>query len=355
MSTTLDDIIFAHIRVYIPVRTGALSIVPPPAARYDGADICARRKLLKSLQLCVGALAVLVAACGGAAPGDGGATAPPGGEVPGGEIAFVSFRDGDQEIYVMNPDGSDQRNLTNDPGDDFNPDWSPDGKRVAFASNRTGQTHIYVMDANGSNLRQLTTDVKGGLNPRWSRDGAMIAFTQGASIAVMDADGSNLTVILEAEPEATAAACRAGSFAGGWSPNDEEITYYAASISRQEGQVCTIKADGSNVQVIVAEPGTYQVEPVFSPDGRFIVYRAIVEGVHDIWVVDLETGERTNVTDDQDLDIEPGWSPDGEWIVFASLRPGEPHFALFIRRRDGSDVRRLTDDPAKDAYPVWAP
>ena len=312
-------------------------------------------------------LGLVAAACGGggepAKPEAGGVTPPSGdattpvsgGEAPGGKVAFVSFGDGNQEIYVMNPDGSDKRNLTNDPAADFDPDWSPDGKQIAFVSNRTEQAHIYVMDADGVNLRRLTMGSSGGLSPRWSRDGTKIVFSQGGSLIVMDVDGGNLEVVLEAEPEDTAAPCKAGSYSGGWSPDDEAITYYAASLSRQEGQVCIIKADGSDVEVVVAEPGVYSVEPVWSPDGRYIAYRAIRDGVHDIWVVDLETGERTNVTDDPDVDIEPDWSPDGEWIVFGSRRSGEPNFDLFIMRRDGSDVRRLTDNPAKEAYPVWAP
>ena len=312
------------------------------------------------------ALALAATACGddGSGPSGavgtavGGDASPVGGDagpLPGGKIAFISFRDGDQEIYVINSDGSGERNLTNDPADDFDPSWSPDGSRIAFVSNRTGQPHIYVMDGDGSNVRRVTDESGGGLGPRWSNDGRRIAFTRGGGIAVMDADGSNLEVIMEAEPEATAAECRAGSFPGGWSPDDKTITYYAASVTRQEGQVCTIGADGSDIQVVVAEEGTYQVEPVFSPDGRYILYRAIVDGVHDIWVVDLETGERTNVTNDPDTDIEPNWSPDGKWIVFGALRTGEPNFDLFIMRRDGSDVRRLTDDPAKEAYPTWSP
>ena len=109
-------------------------------------------------------LAVVGAACGG---GRGDGTATPAGEsvglpstagnaASGGKIAFVSFRDGNQEIYAMNADGSDQRNLTNHPADDFDPDWAPDGTRLAFISNRHGQPQIYVMDGSGSNLRQLT-------------------------------------------------------------------------------------------------------------------------------------------------------------------------------------------------------
>jgi len=254
----------------------------------------------------------------------------------------------------MNADGSDQRNLTNHPADDFDPDWSPDGTRLAFVSNRNGQPQIYVMDASGSNLRQLTRE-SGGLSPRWSRDGRSIAFSRGGSIALMDTEGNNQRVVMEAKPETTAPACQAGSFIGGWAPDDDAIIYYSASVSRQEGQVCTIKPDGSELRVVVAEPSTYQVEPAFSPKGSLIVYRAIIGGVHDIWVLDLTTGQRTNITADPQVDIEPAWSPDGEWIVFGTLERGQPNFDLYVMRRDGSDRRRLTDHPAKDAYPSWSP
>ena len=305
-------------------------------------------------------LALAGAACGGGEgqPGAGGGPRderPQSGGEPAGRIAFVSFRDGNQEIYVINADGTGERNLTEDPSEDFDPDWSPDGTKITFVSNRTGQPRIYVMDADGSNVQQLTSGAVGGLSPRWSRDGERIAYSRAGGIALINVDGSDMQLIMEAEPDETAAPCKAGSFPGGWSPDDELITYYAASATRGIGQVCTIKADGSDVEVIVEGPDAYFVEPVFSPVGSEIAYRAIVDGQHDIWVVDLETGEQMNLTDDPDLDIEPSWSPDGEWIAFGSLRPQEPHFDLFIMRRDGTGVQRLTDDPAKEANPVWAP
>ena len=300
------------------------------------------------------ALSLAAVACGEGGEGTAtpGATAG-GDEAPAGErIAFIAFRTGDQEIYVMNADGSGQRNLTNDPGEDFDPDWSPDGTLIAFASDRAGSARIYVMDADGANVRQLTREFT-GTAPRWSRDGSRIAFSQGGSIVVVNADGTNAEVIMEAEYEETTAACRSGSFPGGWSPDDDAIVYYSANASRGIGHVCTIGADGSDIEVIVGDDETYYVEPVWSPDGHSIVYRAIQGGVHDIWVVDLGTGEETNLTNDPDLDVEPDWSPDGQRIVFASLRPGAPNFDVYTMARDGSDVRRLTDDDAKDAYPAW--
>jgi TolB protein len=69
----------------------------------------------------------------------------------------------------------------------------------------------------------------------------------------------------------------------------------------------------------------------------------------------METGERTNLTNDPDLDIEPDWSPAGDWIAFGSLRPGAPFFDLYVMRPDGTDVRQVTTDPAKEANPVWGP
>lgn len=274
-------------------------------------------------------------------------------EPEGGKIAFVTFRDGDQEVYVMNVDGSDQRNLTQSPGsDDYDPDLSQDGQELAFVSNRSGVPYVFVMNVDGSGLRQVTPG--GGLAPHWSRDGQKIAYSLGGSIAVINADGSGNRVIMQAEDESEAAPCRAGSFPGSWSPDDSEITYYAASIAGQEGQVCTVKADGSDIRVLVADPGAFDVEPMWSPDGKDIVYRAITDGVHDIWTVNVETEQRSNLTNDPELDVEPDWSPDGQWIVFASLQPGKPNFDIYIMPREGGPERRLTEADAKDAYPTWA-
>ncbi len=65
-------------------------------------------------------------------------------------IAFGSSRDGNEEIYVMDADGSDPGRLTDAPGADANPAWSPQGDRIAFESNRDGNPEVYVMNADGS-------------------------------------------------------------------------------------------------------------------------------------------------------------------------------------------------------------
>ena len=84
----------------------------------------------------------------------------------GSKIVFRSNRDGNEEIYIMNADGTGQTNLTNDPGMDWHPVWSPDGTKIAFDSWREGKSAIYVMNMDGSNLINLTNRW-GDTNPHW--------------------------------------------------------------------------------------------------------------------------------------------------------------------------------------------
>ncbi len=77
-------------------------------------------------------------------------------------------RDGNEEVYVMNADGSSPVRLTNDPATDFGPAWSPDGSRIAFSTFRDGNFEIYVMNADGSNPINLTNDPAEDLTPAWS-------------------------------------------------------------------------------------------------------------------------------------------------------------------------------------------
>lgn len=114
----------------------------------------------------------------------------------GRRLAFESWRDGNLEIYLMNPDGTDRVRLTHDGGFDSDPTWSPDGKRIAFRSNRNGHDDIYVMNADGSNTVHVTDDDALDLAPVWSPDGLSIAFNRpegaGTATYLIRPDGSGL-------------------------------------------------------------------------------------------------------------------------------------------------------------------
>jgi uncharacterized protein YjdB len=119
----------------------------------------------------------------------------------GSRIAYVTDRDGNAEIYLMNADGTNPQRLTNTPATEGSPSWTPDGAKIVFASNVAGTTtgtfHIWIMNADGSGQRQLTQGTTSDFQPAVSPDGKTIAFTtdrDGGSnynIYLMNPDGSN--------------------------------------------------------------------------------------------------------------------------------------------------------------------
>ena len=121
--------------------------------------------------------------------------AQPAWSPDGKRIAFESQRDGNREIYLMDPDGGNVVRLTFNPAADQWPEWSPDGRRFAFHSKRDGDMEIYVMDADGTNAVRLTSTPGDDVHPTWSPDGRRIAFHRRplghGQIYVMNADGSN--------------------------------------------------------------------------------------------------------------------------------------------------------------------
>lgn len=276
--------------------------------------------------------------------------AAPVDAIPIGKIAFVSRRDGDSEIYVTKAVGG-ETNLTNNPAEDIDPDWSPDGNKLVFSSDRDGNYEIYVANADDSGVRRLTKAPTADLSPRWSPDGTRIAYSRQGTIVVMGSDGSSPRPITEPEAEATAPPCQGPALLGGWSPDGERLTFHSASGSRGIAQVCTINVDGSDLRVVVSEPPTYHEEPSWSPDGQHIVYRSIREGNHDIYVVKPDGSSEIRLTDSTAIDMEPDWSPNGQWIAFSSDRQGT--FEMFIMRADGSELLQITNSRAKDSSPSW--
>ncbi len=91
------------------------------------------------------------------------------------KIAFTSNRDGNNEIYIMDPDGTAQINLTKHKASDAQPAWSPTGEQILFTSNRDGVSDLYLMDADGTNVKKVFKDLKLRSAPAWSPDGKQIS------------------------------------------------------------------------------------------------------------------------------------------------------------------------------------
>jgi len=262
------------------------------------------------------------------------------------KIAFVSNRDGNGEIYVMNADGSEQKNLTNSPAYDGYPCWSFDGKRIAFVSDSDGDGNgeIHVMNSDGSDKKKLTNDPTANLCPVWSPDGRMafISLRDGnPEIYVMNADGSEQTrltrnSLIDESPS--------------WSPDGKEIAF----LSKRDGiqDIYVMNADGSE-QVNLTNSPAEDGFPCWSPDGKKIAFTSGDDRNTDIYVMNADGTGQENVTNSPAMDGFPCYSPDGKRIVFWSTRGGGVD--IYAMGVDGSELENLTNSPSADMFPSWSP
>ena len=285
-------------------------------------------------------------------------------------IAFVSGRDGNPEIYVMDNDGSNQQNLTNNPASDHSPSWSPDGKRIVFVSDRDGHARdgihgrstsdIYVMEADGSNQQNLTNHRAGDESPSWSPDGKRIVFSsdrdQGrddphnSEVYVMAADGGNQQNLTNSPHEDRYPS---------WSPDGKRIVFSSSreghfrNILRVTDEIYVMDADGGNEQRLT-ENRNNDWQPVWSPDGERIAFSSDTKGdarIFDIYVMDADGGNLQNLTNNHTWDGAPSWSPNGEQVIFHSFRDGNTD--IYVMDTHGDNLQNLTNNPHSDSGPAW--
>ena len=279
------------------------------------------------------------------------------------QIAFVSQRDGNPEIYLMDINGKNQRRLTNNRHDDWHPVWSPDGKRIVFFSDRDGHVHakhgwstfeIYMMDADGGNPQNLTNNRHDDRQPSWSPDGKRIAFEanrnwdnpRNTEIYVMDADGGN-------EQNLTNNPGR--DFLPSWSPDGKRIAFSSVRDGHFSYEIYVMDADGGNLQRLTENIKT-DLFPSWSPDGKRIAFssdrKAAFENF-EIYVMDADGGNLQRLTENREFDWTPVWSPDGERIAFMSERDGHRNSEIYVMDNDGGNPQNLTNNPHRDGDPAW--
>jgi len=268
-----------------------------------------------------------------------------------GLIAFSNDLDGDDEIFKMNPDGSNQKQLTHNSTFDWDPVWSPDGTKVAF--HRYGK--IFVKDTTNGQVVRLTDDSGiRSFNPTWSPDGTKIAFSSTrsggyAEIYTMNsADGSELQKL-------TNNPLGGGSQGDGWptwSPDGTKIAFTSA-LSTHE--IYVMNADGTNQRPLSNTLDQNELDPDWSPDGTRIAY----ERDNDIWVMKADGTGQVNVTNSPEVSEHgPAWSPNGRKIVYSvSVESSSSNVHdIWIMNADGTNAKNVTNTPGTSEFlPSWQP
>lgn len=290
------------------------------------------------------------------------------------KIAFDTNRDGHMEVYVMDPDGTNQRRLTHTLGGEHKhswmPSWSPDRKNIIFRSNRDGNWEIYVMGADGSNVHQLTHTPgknKENGNPDWSPDGKTIAFDSDRDgkweIYLMNADGSDVRQLTHTSGD--------GWENGNpdWSPDGKQIVFASGQPPDwSEDEIYVMDANGSAIRRLTHTPGKGNWTPRWAPDKTRIVFASNRNGTLsvppdadiDVYVMDADGSNVRQLTIHERAD-RPHWSPDGKRIVFmskrdcraATIKECQFQAELYVMDADGSKMKRLTHNEYHDGHPAW--
>ena len=228
--------------------------------------------------------------------------------------------------------------------------WAvPGDGLIVFQSDRGGQSDIWIMEADGSNQRNLTQDKAEDLFPSWSRDGKKIAWTRGGrtpagEIWIMNLDGSGKIQVTSngfADYNAT------------WSPDNSEIIFQSPRVGGRS-DLFAIRVDGTGERQLTNDPAS-DIGPDWSPDGSRVLFASNRTGHYAIYTMNPDGSEVRKLTEDFREAAIGGWSTDGTQILFGDGfcdTCGESD--LFVMNADGTGIVQVTNSAENESSKSWS-
>ncbi len=276
------------------------------------------------------------------------------GGVPGiasTQIAFVSLRSGNKEIWVMDYDGANQRQVTFLRSIALTPRWSSDATRIAFTcyTSAGGFTSAQICLHSMETGKLMAFPRWRGTNssPAWSPDGSQIMFMSSMDgdpeLFVCDPSGGHLKRITYSAGVDTSPA---------WNPKTGQQVVFVSDRSGVP-QLYLMNADGSNVVKLELPDMGYVIDPAWSPNGQLLAFSwRRPNGNYDVYIMDVATRQIVELTRDAGRNERPSWAPDGRHIVFESTRTGARQ--IWTMLADGTQAHQLTTQGQNES-PNWSP
>jgi len=266
----------------------------------------------------------------------------------GSQIAFSSKVGRFKELFVMDMDGSNMRQLTNDRSLSLSSSWDPAGKRLVFTSYRNRQPDLFIIDVATKAVKQVTNTNGTDIGAKFSADGnsiiAAISPNQNSELAQLSLSGAVLRHLtpssrgIDVSPE--------------FSPDFSQIVFCS---DRAGGpQIYVMGADGSAPHRISFVKSNYCTSPAWAPKGDKIAYVCRGDGGFQLFVSAPDGSNPRQLTSGGDNE-DPSWSPDGRYIAFSSTQGPGAGTSIALIRDDGSNFREITTSRLGDGEPSWGP